>query len=223
MERSVRWRFHSEIHWRLEPHCPRRRGSMGYRMRRQLPRTARSLAEIRWAASTSAESTSRPQLGGVAPCLSLTREGSGAAPGSSIRAAARAFPREGNPGAPLARSLRDERDHRAPGGGVIAFDGDQSRGRGHGRDCVAQIAITRSLSTRRRSWSDAATMSRPAPLSNGAGPGHTPTLASGTNRLRLVQGKPSALSVARAAVVTLQARLLSLSSRRFAWLACAIA
>jgi hypothetical protein len=48
---------------------------MGYRTRRQPPRTARSLAEIRSAASTSAESTSRPQLGGVAPCLPLTREG----------------------------------------------------------------------------------------------------------------------------------------------------
>jgi hypothetical protein len=33
------------------------------------------LAEIRSVASTSAESTRRPQLGGVAPCLPLPREG----------------------------------------------------------------------------------------------------------------------------------------------------
>jgi hypothetical protein len=41
----------------------------------------------------------------------------------------------------------------------------------HGHDCVVQIAITRSPSTCHRSWSEAAAMSRPAPLSNVAGPG----------------------------------------------------
>jgi hypothetical protein len=35
------------------------------------------LAEIRSVASTTVESTSRPQFGGVAPCLPLSREGSG--------------------------------------------------------------------------------------------------------------------------------------------------
>jgi hypothetical protein len=43
------------------------------------------LAEIRSVASTTVESTSRPQLGGVASCLPLTRERSGRWPRAPIR------------------------------------------------------------------------------------------------------------------------------------------
>ena len=50
------------------------------------------------------------------------------APARRRRRSSSATAQEDEPGAPTARSLRDERDHRGTDGGVIATDGTRSRG-----------------------------------------------------------------------------------------------
>jgi len=59
----------------------------------------------------------------AAPALRETKRPDLSAPHCLL---ARAFAHEEEPGAPPARSLRDERDHRAAARGVIATDGEHS-------------------------------------------------------------------------------------------------